>query len=70
MNIIEMKNIESDERRIKMLVLSDGTQIQNKPGMDITPYCENGQMAHITWFRVSGVKCQRVNGAYVQQVIY
>lgn len=65
-----MKEIMSDERRIKMLVLSDGTQIENTPGMDIIPYEENGQMAAITWFRVSGFKSQRVNGAYVQQVIY
>lgn len=70
-----MTEIMKDGRRIKLLVLDDGTLIQNYPEMRIIPYEENGQMAAITWFRVEKVGrnttvTQRINSAYVQQIIY
>jgi len=67
-----MKNIISEEKRIKMLVLNDGTLIENCSDMSILPYNENGQMAPVVWFKVrkKGVMIQRVNGTYVQQIIY
>lgn len=67
-----MDGIMSDEKRIKLLVLDDGTLIENYPDMSIIPYDENGQMAAVVWFRVekNGDVTQRINGAYVQQIIY
>jgi len=75
MGEIKSTKIMSEERRIKMLVLGDGTMIQNCPEMRIIPYEENGQMAAVVWFKVAEVGLhtvvtQRINSAYVQQIIY
>ena len=67
-----MKDIKSDERRIRLLILGNGKIIENHPGMEIIPYFENGQLSPVVWFGLkknNGIEA-RINGTYVQEVIY
>ena len=77
-----MKDIKSDKRRIRLLILGNGKIIENHPGMEIIPYFENGQLSPVVWFGLKknkggfygnpekhGIEA-RINGTYVQEVIY
>ena len=67
-----MGDIQSDKRRIRLLILGNGKVIENHPGMEIIPYFENGQLSPVVWFELkknNGIEA-RINGTYVQQIIY
>lgn len=68
--------ITADDRPIAILSTPNSVSrytVGDSTGVDkILPYEENGECAPVTWFKIisNGVVVARVNGKYVDEILY